>query len=96
MKHLFTMTLKELPTRLIENIPEDSSVLLLGQPFSDDVKVFLEIGTLNKSEALATDIGQYVHGRRWGTITRNDGHYIEVETEDHEDSKGVPNAKERN
>lgn len=94
MRHLFTMALKELPTKLIEHIPEDWSVLLQGQPFSDDVKVFVEIGTLNKSEDLASQIGQFVHGRRWGTISRNDGHYIEVSTEDHDDTGPTLNSKE--
>jgi hypothetical protein len=82
MKHLFTMT--DLKPG-IDFVKEDTPVLLQGQPFSDQVKVFVEIGTLNKSEDLASKIGQYVHSRRWGTITRNDGHYIEVTTEDHDD-----------
>lgn len=93
MKHLFTMT--ELPSWNNEEhavLDEGTPVLLQGQPFDDRVRVFVAVGYLNKSEYLATQIGQYVHGRRWGTISRNDGHYIEVTTEDHDDTGAKINA----
>lgn len=91
-KHLFTVseTAGEL---YVEMVPEGTQVLLQGQPFSDRVQVFVPIGYLNKSEDLASKIGQYVHGRRWGTLTRNDGHYLEVEIEEHE-TEGTVGAKD--
>lgn len=83
MKHIFVLD-NTVSSVWLERIPETTGVLLTGQPFTDRVQVFVPVGFLNKSEDLATQIGAYVHGRRWGTISRNDGHYIEVTTEDHE------------
>lgn len=90
MKHLFKIT--DLPTLNHEAVDEGTPVLLTGQPFTDRVQVFVSLGFLDKSETLASTIGQYVHGRRWGTLTRNDGHYLEIEVEEHEDSEGVTDA----
>lgn len=92
MKYLFTMELEKLPTKLLENIPEGIQVLLQDQPSKDRVQVFVPIGFLNKSKDLALRISQYVHGRQWATLTRNDGHYIEVEVEEHD--SGLDQAKE--
>lgn len=83
MKHLFI--LEKVNEPYMEVIPENTEVLLTSQPFDDRVRVFVPIGYLNKSEDLAQQIGQYIRSRRRGTITRNDGHYIEVTIEDHED-----------
>lgn len=91
MKHLFTIT--EIDNFSLPNcLPEGKELLLQGQPFTDKVQVFVSIGFLNKSEDLASKIGAYVHGRRWAKLTRNDGHYLEVEVEEHEDDKGQSNA----
>lgn len=92
MKHLFTLA--DIPEDAeVEGIPEGTQLLLQGQPFTDRVQVFVSIGFLNKSEDLASKIGAYVHGRRWAKLTRNDGHYLEVEVEDREDEgKAIPNA----
>lgn len=87
MKHLFTMT--DTPSgRVTEFIREGTQLLLQGQPFTNRVQVFVSLGFLNKSEDLASRIGAYVHGRRWATLTRNDGHYLEVEVEDHSEDEG--------
>lgn len=90
-KHLFTVG--DIPDMDVASIPEGWPVLIQGQPFSDKAQVFVLIGTLNKSEDLATKIGSYVHGRRWGTLTRNDGHYLEVEVEEHDDERTATDAK---
>lgn len=86
MKHLFTVT--DIPDLDLEGIPENWPILLQGQPFSDRVQAFVLIGTLNNSEDLANKIGAYVHGRRWATLTRNDGHYLEVEVDEHDNNEG--------
>jgi hypothetical protein len=92
MKHLFALTdLAHGPW--LESVPENTEVLLTGQPFSNSVRVFVPIGHLVKSEELANKIGVTVHGRRWARITRNDGHYIEVETEDYEQEQEASSAK---
>lgn len=70
------------PTEALERIPECTEVLLQGQPFTSRVQVFVSIGFLDKSEDLASKIGTYVHGRRWATLTRNEGHYGEVQVTD--------------
>jgi hypothetical protein len=92
MKHLFTLA----DIRQDPCIDEGVEVLLQGQPFTDRVQVFVPIGFLNKSEDLASEIGAYVHGRRWARITRNDGYYIEIEVEDHEDNKNTSNQEPSN
>jgi hypothetical protein len=92
MKHLFPLIdLAQGPW--LESVPEDTEVLLMGQPFSDQVRVFVPIGYLKGSEPLAEQMGQTVHGQRWGYITRNDGHYVEVEVEDHDDTKEASSAQ---
>ena len=92
-KHLFTMTPTDsFPS--LERLPEGTQLLLQGQPFTDRVQVFVSIGFLTKSHDLASKIGQYVHGRRWATLTRNDGHYLEVEVrEDDNTPKEAQDAR---
>lgn len=92
MKHLFSTELTS-KGRWSEFVKEGTQVLLQGQPFSDRVQVFVPIGFLSKSEDLAEKIGQYVNGRRWATLTRNDGHYLEVEVEEH-DEGSAKNARD--
>jgi len=93
MKHLFTLEQAENSIEFAAYVPENTEVLLQGQPFSDKVQVFVPIGFLNKSEDLSSKIGAYVHGRRWANLTRNDGHYLEIEVEEHDDTQGASNAK---
>lgn len=91
MKHLFTIADRNLTIGL-DALIEGDEVLLQGQPFTDRVQVFVPIGFLNKSEALAERIGAYVNGRRWAKLTRNDGHYLEVEVEEHDDTQEAKDA----
>ena len=88
-KHLFTVT--DIVDEA-DKIDEGTQVLLQGQPFTDRVQVFVPIGFLNRSEELSSKIGLYVHGRRWGTLTRNDGHYLEIEVEEHDDEGSAKDA----
>lgn len=93
MTHLYKITE---PEPWAEKVLEETDVLLVpAYPLPTDevkqVRVFVPIGYLKDSQALATRLDQAIRGSVWATLTRNDGHYIEVTADNPEDTDAPRN-----